>query len=588
MCGIFGYVGKRNNAGEIVLAGLKKLEYRGYDSWGIASFNGERLEVAKKVGKIGDAQPRFSAGNLAFGQTRWATHGGVTVANAHPHFDCPKRLAVVHNGVVENYQEIKKKFTRKHIFRSETDTEVIVHLIEELLAKKKDFREAVRTAFLKLEGLNAIVALDMQSQQIIGVKNGSPLVVGLGVGENLIASDSLGIVDYTKRAIFLEDNKMICLTAEGVRFYAVKSGGEEKVKFNRINWQFREETTGKYPHYLIKEICEQPRVLGRIFRESGSDVVYLAALIKKSYGTYLVGCGTASYACLAGTYFFNSVAKHHVNFSVGSEFNYLEDFLTERSLVIGVSQSGETIDIVEPISKAKRRGTRVAAIVNVVGSTLFRLADYKILVGAGQERAVISTKAFLGQVALLLFTAFALSGKVGEGRRILRQAQRSLRSVLALSTTQRQIKSLAENIGKKEHIYVVGRGVSYPAALEIALKIKEASYIHAEGFAAGELKHGVIALVERGTPCIVLAPHDETYGASLAGAMELKARGGYIIGLSDKNNEVFDYFIKVPDAGVASIIPNVAVGQTLAYYLTLLKGYDPDKPRNLAKSVTVK
>lgn len=587
MCGIFGYVGKRSNAGEIVLTGLKKLEYRGYDSWGIASFNGKNLEVTKKVGKIGGAYPHFSAGHLAFGQTRWATHGGVTVANAHPHFDCPRRVAVVHNGIVENYREIRNGFKRRHRFLSETDTEVIAHLIEELLAKKEDFGEAVRTAFLKLAGLNAVVVLDTQNQQIVGVKNGSPLVVGLGVGENLIASDSLGIVDYTKRAIFLEDNKMVCLAPEETRLYDVRSGCEETAKVSRISWQFREEKRGKYPHYLIKEIYEQPRVLERIAGESGSDATSLAGLVRRSYGTYLVGCGTASYACLAGTYFFNSVAKHHLNFSVGSEFNYLEDFLTDRSLVIGVSQSGETIDIVESVSKAQRRGAKIAAIVNVVGSTLFRLADYKVLIGAGQERAVISTKAFLGQVALLLYTAFALSGKVEEGRKVLEKAQRSLKFVLAVGT-QRRIKSLAKKILKKEHIYVVGRGISYPAALEVALKIKEASYIHAEGFAAGELKHGVIALVERGTPCIVLAPHDETYGASLAGAMEMKARGGYIIGLSDEDNEVFDYFIKIPNAGSASIIPNVAVGQTLAYYLTLLKGYDPDKPRNLAKSVTVK
>jgi len=587
MCGIFGYIGENRAAGKLVLEGLKKLEYRGYDSWGIVCFDGKKLEVSKEVGKIGDVRAEFSPSLLGIGQTRWATHGGVTRANAHPHFDCSKKVAIVHNGIVENYQEIKKGFRRKHIFRSQTDTEIIAHLIEELLISGRPFLEAVREAFLKLEGLNALVVLGGESCQIMAVKKGSPLVVGIGENENFIASDSLGVVEHTRKIVFLEDNDLVSLEPKKVRLFSAPSGKEKKLTVQEIKWEEKEESRGKFKHFLIKEIYEQSQVLKRIAEEDGSDVTYLSSLIKKSFGTYLVGCGTASYACLAGTYFFSSIASYHLNFSVGSEFNYLEDFITPRSLVIGVSQSGETADIIESLTKAKVKKAKIAAVVNVVGSTLYRLSDFKVLIGAGQERAVLSTKAYIGQLAILLYTAFALKGKIEKGKKMIEKAARSLSHVLS-APSQRRIKKLAKLIYKREHIYVVGRGVSYPAALEIALKIKESSYIHAEGFASGELKHGVIALIEKGTPCIVVATRDETYGASIAGAAELKARGGYIIGLSDTDNEVFDYFIKVPHVGIASIIPNVAVGQTLAYHLSLLRKTDPDKPRNLAKSVTVK
>ena len=587
MCGIFGYVGKRENAGEIVLAGLKQLEYRGYDSWGIASFNGRNLEVKKEVGKIGQAKALFSQSNLALGQTRWATHGGVTRVNAHPHFDCQKSLAIVHNGIVENYQALRRGFKMRHRLRSQTDTEIIVHLIEEFRQRDFSFREAVRRAFTKLEGLNALVVLDTASGSLVAVKSGSPLVIGVGQGENLIASDALAVLDYTKRVIFLADNDLIDLSQNELNLSDVQTGRSKTIKTTQVTWKVEKESLGRFSHYLLKEIYDQPQTIERIIQQSGPEVAYLGRLISKSFGTYLIGCGTASYVCLAGTYLFSKIAHHHVNFSVGSEFNYLEDFITTKSLVIGVSQSGETADIIESISKAKKKGARIVAIVNVVGSTLDRLSNYKILVGAGQETAVISTKAFTGQVAILIYLAYSLSNQGSQGRDVLRGALASLKFVLN-KKSQAKIKLLAIKISRREHVYLVGRGLSYPAALEAALKIKEASYIHAEGFAAGELKHGVIALIEKGTPVIVLAPSDETYGATIAGAMELKARGAFVIGLADQNNEVFDFFIRVPKAGVATIIPNVAVAQTLAYHLTIIKKLDPDKPRNLAKSVTVK
>ncbi|MEK7610898.1 MAG: glutamine--fructose-6-phosphate transaminase (isomerizing) [Patescibacteria group bacterium] len=587
MCGIFGYIGNRKQAGPLVLAGLKTLEYRGYDSWGIAWLDNGSIKVIKKVGKIGLAAPKFPPSFLALGQTRWATHGGVTVANAHPHFDCHRRVAIVHNGIVENYQEITKSFKKTHLIRSQTDTEIISHLIEEELVIRNNFTVAVRAAFLRLKGLNAVVALDKDNRQLVAVKNGSPLAVGLGKEENYLASDALGIAEHTKKIIYLGDNELAEISGKRVSLYDVKTGKPKKIKISKIDWQQKDEGLGKYPHYLIKEVYDQPRVLARINKEAGGDISYLSRLIARSFGTYLIGCGSAAYAALTGTYFFSEIAKKHVNFSIGSEFTFQEHFITPKSLIIALSQSGETADILEAVKKAKARGGKIGALVNVPGSSLFRLADYKILIGAGQEHAVLSTKAFTGQIALLLLTAYSLAGQAESGRKVLARAVRSLKIVLN-NHTQRRVKKLAVMLKNKDHVYVIGRGVSYPAALEGALKIKEDSYIHAEGFAAGELKHGVIALIESGTPCFVIAPPDETFPAALAGAMEMKARGGIIIGLAARNNEIFDYFIEVPDCGQASIIPNVAVFQTLSYYLAVLRGADPDKPRNLAKSVTVK
>ena len=588
MCGILGYVGTRDNAGELAFLGLKKLEYRGYDSWGLSEVSEGRIKITKKIGKIGSFRPKFSKSTLALGQTRWATHGGVTVRNAHPHLDCLKRLAVVHNGVVENYQELKRDLQRKgHKLISETDTEIIAHLIEEESKHCKQFRLAVSNSFLKLTGLNAIVVLNASSGELVCVKNGAPLVVGVSDIGMFVASDAIGVLNHTKKLYFLNDFDVVLLTKENIKIFNAKNNVEKKVRISKVDWDFVEESLNGYSCFLEKEIFEQPRVLRDISKYNNEKIEGLAKLISESYGTYLVGCGTASYACLAGTYLFGLIAKRHLNFAVGSEFNYLVQFITRKSLIIGISQSGETADIIESTLRAKRKGAKIASIVNVYGSTLYRMSNYSLLIGAGQERAVISTKAFSGQVALLLLVAFCLSRDTKEGRNVLSKTISSLEGVLSLKTAK-TIKIIAKKLFSADHIYIIGRGLSYPVALEGALKIKEGSYIHSEGFPAGELKHGVIALISKGTPCIVIAPEDETYGATIAAAMEIKARGGYIIGVSNRPNEVFDYTITVSDCGFGSVIPNVAVLQLLAYHLTLAKGNDPDKPRNLAKSVTVK
>lgn len=587
MCGIFGYTGEKSDAPELVLDGLKKLEYRGYDSWGIGAKDDGVIKVDKHVGKIENASVHLPDSNVAFGHTRWATHGGVTDINAHPHLDCSGKIAIIHNGIIENYEDIKKKLLKRgHKFVSETDTEVAVHLIEEY-AKKTNFREAVRRSFLEFEGLNAIIVLHSIEEKLVACKNGSPLIAGFGQDENFLASDAPALLSHTRRVYFIEDGQLVEVSKESIRVFNAKTGKEEKPRIQKLTWQAGTAEKGQYPHFMLKEIHEQPRIITDIASSRREEAEKIAKIIENSYGTYMVGSGTAAYACIAGSYIFSKVAGWHVNAAVGSEFAYQQDFLTPRSLVITLSQSGETIDTLEAIRRAKKKRAKILAVVNVLGSSLYREADYKLLIGAGPEKAVASTKAFTGKIAHITLLAYALSGKPREGQKVLIQAVKSCKEVLK-GKTLGKIKKLAKKIKRTEHIYVVGRGLSYPASLETALKIKEISYIHAEGFAAGELKHGVIALVEKGTPCIVFAPNDETYGANLAGAMEMKARGGYIIGISHKPSEVFDYYIQVKDAGEATIIPNVVVGQLLAYYLTIERRLDPDKPRNLAKSVTVK
>jgi len=338
---------------------------------------------------------------------------------------------------------------------------------------------------------------------------------------------------------------------------------------------------------MLKEIHEQPKIVTDIAQTASTHVEKLAAIIKRSFGTYMVGCGSASYVCIAGSYLFSKIAKRHVNWAIGSEFGYHLDFLTSKSLVMALSQSGETMDTLESIKKARARGAKIFALVNVMGSTLYREADYKMLVGAGPEKSVASTKALTAKLSHLTLLAYALAGKIGEGKKVILQAAASTKQVLSEANIKR-LQKLADKLKSARDIYVIGRGLSYPASLEAAIKIKETAYIHAEGMAAGELKHGPLALVEKGVPCIAFLPNDETYGANLAGAMEMKARGGFIIGISHKPHEIFDYYLPVTDAREATIIPNVVTAQALAYYITIYRGLDPDKPRNLAKSVTVK
>ncbi len=595
MCGIFGYVGCAETTVDVpgmTLAALKRLEYRGYDSWGIAVRNGVGLAVEKHVGKIGLAETTLPMSTIGFGHTRWATHGGVTEPNAHPHQDESRRIALIHNGIVENYIMLKAGLiARGHTFRSDTDTEVIVHLVEEALAHRdnpeSDLTWAVRYAFRQLAGLNAVIVMQVDRQELVAVKNVSPLIVGISDDATYIASDVVALLEYTDRIVYLDDRQVATMTPGTVLLSNLDSGAPIEVHEERVTWRPDDAGVGDYPNFMSKEMAEQSAIIARLADDHAALAQDLADRITLSFGTFLLGCGTASYAALSGTYLFSRIAQRHINFILGSEFKYHEHFITPRSLVIALSQSGETADIIEGVNAARARGAQIGALVNVPGSSLARIADVVVPLNAGPEQCVLSTKAYTAKVAILLLTAYALAGKLEEGQALLRRAAVAVDEALNGECAE-TVRAVAARIVGKDHLYVIGRGLAYPTALESALKIKEVSYMHAEGFAGGELKHGVIALIEEDTPCLVFAPMDETRADILSGAMEMRARGGFIIGVSPEPDEAFHVHIPVADVGDASPLVNVIPAQLLGYHLALLRGFDPDKPRNLAKSVTVK
>ncbi len=600
MCGIFGYIGNKQNAAELVLEGLKTLEYRGYDSWGIAVIKNvithqlgrtpdSKIVIRKKAGKIGNATVSdFPRSHFALGHTRWATHGGVTDKNAHPHFDCSNTLAIVHNGIVENYEEIKEELISKnHNFISETDSEVIVHLIEEY-NREVTFKEAVRKSFLRLRGRNAIIVMSAKDNSMIVVKNGSPIVIGIGEKENFIASDASALLTHTKKVIYLEDDHLALINDTEIIISSVENDKTIKNKIITLDWKVEEAEKAPYPHFLLKEIMEQGQTIKSAITQNRINIERFADLMKKSFGSYFVGCGSAAHACREATYIFSMIAHRHINFCVGSEFAYFKDFLTPKSLLIAVSQSGETADILEAVSAAKTQKSKINSIVNVMGSTLSRISDVCLPLRVGPEKSVLSTKAFTAKLALFYLLAYTMDNKYEYGYKELLNTSNVISQLLNDNNFHQNILQIVDKIYRVNDLYIIGRGLSYPVALEAAHKIKEASYIHAEGFAGGEPKHCEIALITDGTPCIIFAPEDETHQAILSNAMEFKSRGGYIIGISPNREKVFDEWIKVPDIGAISSIVNVIPAQLMAYYLAVRRGCDPDKPRNLAKSVTVK
>ena len=594
MCGIFGYVGQDRDAAAIVLRGLKKLEYRGYDSWGVAVAHDGGVALERRVGKIGDAVATLPSSAIGLGHTRWATHGGVTEGNAHPHLDCSGRLAVIHNGIVSNYRELRDALTQAgHTFRSETDTEVVAHLLEDAVARAPagpgpdQLVSALMATFRQLTGLNAVAVLDVRGGQLAAAKNGSPLVLGWSDSGCLLASDYSALLEHTRRVTFVEDGQAALVAANAIRLFDVMTGAELAPEVAEIEWAAADAELNGYPDYMTKEIHEQPAVLRRIAAGWAEHVDRLADLLHEAREVFVVGCGTAGHAALAAQYLLGRIAGRRVTFVSGSEFAYLRDFVAERSLVIALSQSGETIDVIEAVQAARSRGARIAALVNVEGSTLWRFADCAVPLGAGPERCVLATKSFTAKLAILLRVAHSMVGQPEVGAALVHAAADEIERILT-GDRRRVIRDVAERLQHLEHLFVIGRGPSYPLALEAALKIKEVSYIHAEGFAGGELKHGVIALIEPGTPCLVLAPRDETRDDILSGAMEVKARGARLIGISPDSHEAFDDYIPVADLGAATVIVNAVPAQLLAYDLAILRGHDPDKPRNLAKSVTVK
>ena len=611
MCGIAAYIGHRKNAPEIVIEGLKRLEYRGYDSWGVAYQCADQIFITKKVGKIGEFKvkdlekihQKLTAASaekaatktatkipfkssLAIGHTRWATHGGVTTPNAHPHTTEDQEITIVHNGIIENYQELKTKLKKKgHTFRSQTDTEVIAHLIEDHY-KKGDLEAAVKKTIQKLEGRYAILVISKDQKKLIAARRGSPLIIGVGTKEYFIASDIPAFLPYTRRVMYLDDNQMVVLN-DKLKFIDLKTNRSIQKRIVKIDWDIESAEKGDYPHFMLKEIMEQKDTLERAANQDERQIKKVATAIKNAYGTFFVGCGTAGKVCLCGQYLFSEIAQKHVNATFGSEFPSFEPFLKPKSLLLTVSQSGETADTLEAMEVATKKGATIVSVVNVESSTMARHSNIVLPIKVGPEKAVASTKATTAQMAILTLLAYALADRLHDGKRLLINTASQINDMLN-PRYEKHIEKLAHKIKNFESMYVIGKSLNYPMALEAAIKLQEVSYIHAEGFAGGELKHGPIALISKGTPCIAIVANDKTKNDTLSNAIEIKARGGYIIGVAPENNPVFDYWIRVPDAGNASPIVNIIPIQILAYQLAVLRQNNPDMPRNLAKSVTVK
>ncbi len=588
MCGIIGYWNSKNQAMPILLDSLKRLEYRGYDSFGIAVLS-EILHVEKQVGRVSYAKCRDFPGEIGIGHTRWATHGKVTEKNTHPHLDCSMNLAVIHNGIIENYQELKQELNF-HKFLSETDTEVIPHMIEDELKKDYDMKSAVIKVGNKLKGRNAFVVLNSETKELIAFRNGSPLILGINSEEDreiFIASDIQAFLHRTNKVMYLDDKQIVVIN-DNLTFYDATTGKEIKKRLVKINSETINAEKGDYSHFMIKEIMDQKQTIMKAINQDDRELMHVAEEINNARGVFFVGCGTAARVCHVAEYVFSKIADKHVNFIPASEFENYKSFLLPETLIIAISQSGETADVLEALKVAKEKNSRIISIVNSPESSIAKISDRTFLINAGLEKAVASTKATTSQIAVVILLAHACSGNLREGDRLLVDVAGKVNDMLN-SRYSEHIQNIAKQIFSKQNIFIIGRGVNYPIALESAIKIMEVSYIHAQGFAGGELKHGPIALIEEETPVIVLVAEDSMKEEIISNAVEVKSRGAKIIGIASQRNEIFDYWIKTPDVPeVCSSIVNLIPVQILAYYLGIFRGHDVDYPRSLAKSVTVK
>ncbi len=607
MCGIVGYVGKKN-AQEVILQGLEKLEYRGYDSAGIAIVEDGVIKSEKFKGRLAVLSDFLEAnpikGSLGIGHTRWATHGAPSDENSHPHLNADNTIAVVHNGIIENYVSLKEDLIAKgYKFKSQTDTEVIVHLLDSLY--EGNLLEAVNKLTSIIRGAYAIgVVCSKSPNEMVAVRNESPLIVGLGQDENFIASDIPALLKYTRDVCILENGETVHLTPEKVTIYSPDKKEVKRNKFT-VDWDVESASKGGYDHFMLKEIHEQPTAIKdtllRRLDENGKikldDIKLTKEDLEKISKVYIVACGTAYNAGLVGRYAIEKFAQIPVEPDIASEFRYREPFIDQNTLLIVISQSGETLDTLAAIREAKRKGARILSVTNVVGSSVARESDDVFYTWAGPEIAVASTKAYTTQMTALYMIALDLAltkGTITEEFYfdMIEKMKELPAKVEKILENYEDIKQVAKEIKDKHSAFYLGRGLDYQTAMEGALKLKEISYIHTEAFAAGELKHGTIALIEEGTPVIAIASQERLYEKMLSNIQEVKARGAYVIAIANENRKEIeaqaDRVIYVPEvddilAPVLTAVPT----QLIAYYTSLIKGNDVDKPRNLAKSVTV-
>jgi glucosamine--fructose-6-phosphate aminotransferase (isomerizing) len=605
MCGIIGYIGEQN-AVPILIEGLKRLEYRGYDSAGIAVIDGDRLVIRKAVGKLKNLEAAVwsdpPTGSIGIGHTRWATHGRVTELNAHPHET--EGFVVVHNGIIENYLALKEKLLAEgHRFRTETDTEVIVHLIAKHFAG--DLTAAVQQALKEVVGAYAIAALSTDDPNtVVGARHGCPLVVGLGQGAYFLASDIPAVLNHTRDVIFLDDGEVVTLTREGVRVTTLDGRAVGK-EVRHVTWDPIMAEKGGYKHFMLKEIYEQPRAVldtfrGRLVPEAGAAVLDLgraAAAMRQADRIALVACGTSWHAALIGKYLLEEMARLPTEVDYGSEFRYRRPVLDGRTLFVGISQSGETADTLAAAREAKRLGATVLAISNVMDSTLAREADGVFYTHAGPEIGVAASKTFTAQVVSLYLLGMALGRQRGtlsesQGKQLAQDLLHMPRLMEAVLERDDAVAEVARRFAQTRDVLFLGRGICYPVALEGALKLKELSYIHAEGYAGGEMKHGPIALIDRDMPAVVLAPRSRVYEKILSNLEEIRARDGIVIAVGTEGDDELrrhaDHVLYVPEVPEL-LLPLVTVLplQLLAYHIAVRRGCDVDQPRNLAKSVTV-
>lgn len=590
MCGIVGYVGKDEKCTPILINALKHLEYRGYDSAGIATVSDGIIHVRKDAGMVEHVASKHSflslPGSTGIAHTRWATHGAPVQHNAHPHTDCTGGIAIVQNGIVENYQELKRELIgRGHKFTSETDTEVIAHLIEDNISD--GLVSAVSAANKKLRGLCSFLAVSSKEpDRIVATKSGCPLVVGIGDGKFFAASDILSFIEHTNRVVFLEDGETAILEPTGVSFFGADGVKIEKA-VNVVDWSPEAAAKGGHAHFAIKEIMEEPLTIRQALAQDKGAITEMADEIFKAKRVIITACGTSRYAALIGRYLFSKMAKRYGDVMMASEFHYFADSVDKDTLVIAVSQSGETADVMEGVRQAKKRGAKVFSIVNVVGSSLTRMSDRVVYLNCGPEISVAATKSFINQLAIFYMLAFAMVGRLDEGIEKLREMASNIET--SIMENEGTIKRISEKLMGKNDFYYIARGINFAIAAEGALKLKELSYIHAEGMPAGELKHGTLALIEAGTPVVVICPKDYTFHETLGNAAETKARGSFVIGVSDENNELYDEWIKIPKVDeIFYPLATMAPLQLLSYHMAIARGCDPDRPRNLAKSCTVK
>ncbi len=609
MCGIVGYIGEKNSL-PIILEGLHRLEYRGYDSAGVALVNGG-LTIRKKAGKVSElvnliGKEKLEA-TLGIGHTRWATHGEPNDENAHPHWDCKKEIAIIHNGIIENYATIKKKLLKEgHVIRTVTDTEVLVHLIEEMYKRCNDLFTAVRLALLEVEGAYGILVVSSREpDKIIAARKGSPLIIGKGDGENLIASDASALIEHTRQVMYLEDGEVACITRNSVM---IKTIHDEEIKkqVDEITFDLEEIEKGGYEHFMLKEIHEQPESIqnslrGRLLLNTGD--VKLGGLepvmdkLINAKRIILTACGTSWHAALVGKIMIEQLARIPVEVDYASEFRYRNPVLQKDDVMFVISQSGETADTLAALKETRKKGITSLGIVNVVGSTIARESEAGVYIHAGPEIGVASTKAFTSQLAVLGLIALMLGRKRG---RLSEEVGKALAADLA-SVPEKvskvfahidQIKYIAEEFRNVRNFLYLGRGSNFPTALEGALKLKEISYIHAEGYPASEMKHGPIALIDDNMPVVFIVPKDAIYDKVVSNMQEVKARKGKIIAIANEDDNeiqnIADFVIRVPRTlSYFGPIVNVIPLQLLAYYMAVARGCNVDQPRNLAKSVTV-